>query len=120
LRQHVTWSVNSLRHLIGTRPYATRRYDRATNGWPLALISLGESWHNGHHSDPACARHGTGSREVDVSAVVIRLFERLGWASAVHWPDPARLAARRRPCLPRPAWRYKSSVTEFPKQTEGA
>ena len=109
--------MNSLCHLIGARPYATRRYDRATNVWPLALISLGESWHNGHHSDPACARHGTGSREVDVSAVVIRLFERLGWASAVHWPDPARLAARRRPCLPRPASRYKNSAIEFPKQT---
>jgi stearoyl-CoA desaturase (Delta-9 desaturase) len=96
LLQHVTWSVNSLCHLIGARPYATRRYDRATNLWPLALVSFGESWHNGHHSDPACARHGTGPRQVDVSAAVIRFFERLGWASAVHWPDPARLAARRR------------------------
>jgi stearoyl-CoA desaturase (delta-9 desaturase) len=96
LLQHVTWSVNSLCHLIGARPYATRRYDRATNLWPLALVSFGESWHNGHHSDPACARHGTGPRQVDISAAVIRFFERLGWASAVHWPDPARLAARRR------------------------
>jgi stearoyl-CoA desaturase (delta-9 desaturase) len=97
LLQHVTWSVNSLCHLIGTRPYATRRYDRATNFWPLALLSLGESWHNGHHSNPACARHGVGAREVDVSAAVIRVFERLGWATAVHWPSPARLAARHRP-----------------------
>jgi stearoyl-CoA desaturase (delta-9 desaturase) len=97
LLQHVTWSVNSLCHLIGTRPYATRRYDRATNFWPLALLSLGESWHNGHHSNPACARHGVGAREVDVSAAVIRIFERLGWATAVHWPSPARLAARHRP-----------------------
>ena len=97
LLQHVTWSVNSLCHLIGSRPYATRRYDRATNFWPLALLSLGESWHNGHHSNPACARHGVGAREVDVSAAVIRVFERLGWATAVHWPNPARLAARQRP-----------------------
>jgi stearoyl-CoA desaturase (delta-9 desaturase) len=96
LLHHVTWSVNSLCHLIGARPYTTRRYDRATNLWPLALVSFGESWHNGHHSDPACARHGTGSGQVDVSAAVIRVFERLGWATAVHWPDPARLAARRR------------------------
>jgi stearoyl-CoA desaturase (Delta-9 desaturase) len=96
LLQHVTWSVNSLCHLIGPRPYATRRYDRATNLWPLALVSFGESWHNGHHSDPTCARHGTGPHQVDISAAVIRFFERLGWATAVHWPDPARLAARRR------------------------
>ena len=43
LLQHVTWSVNSLCHVIGTRPFTTRRYDRATNLWPLALLSLGES-----------------------------------------------------------------------------
>jgi hypothetical protein len=48
-----TWSVNSLCHVFGTRPFATRRHDRATNLWPLALISFGESWHNMHHSDPA-------------------------------------------------------------------
>ena len=94
LLQHVTWSVNSLCHVIGSRPYATRRYDRATNLWPLALISFGESWHNGHHSDPTCARHGTGRHQVDLSAAVIRFFERLGWVTAVHWPDPARLARR--------------------------
>src|SRR5690349_21483411 len=83
--QHVTWSVNSLCHVIGTRPFTTRRCDRATNLWPLALLSLGESWHNMHHSDPACARHGADPGQVDVSAAVIRAFERLGWATGVHW-----------------------------------
>lgn len=96
LLQHVTWSVNSLCHMFGSRPFATRRYDRATNLWPLALVSFGESWHNMHHSDPACARHGAEPGQIDISAAVIRVFERLGWASAVHWPVPARLAARRR------------------------
>jgi stearoyl-CoA desaturase (delta-9 desaturase) len=69
LLQHVTWSVNSLCHVIGARPFTTRRYDRATNLWPLALLSLGESWHNMHHSDPACARHGADPRQVDISAI---------------------------------------------------
>jgi fatty-acid desaturase len=94
--QHVTWSVNSLCHVIGTRPFTTRRHDRATNLWPLALLSLGESWHNMHHSDPACARHGADPGQIDISAAVIRIFERLGWATSVHWPDPARLDGRRR------------------------
>jgi stearoyl-CoA desaturase (Delta-9 desaturase) len=94
--QHVTWSVNSLCHVFGSRPFATRRYDRATNLWPLALISFGESWHNMHHSDPACARHGAEPGQIDISAGVIRVFERLGWATGVRWPVPARLAARRR------------------------
>jgi stearoyl-CoA desaturase (delta-9 desaturase) len=94
--QHVTWSVNSLCHVFGSRPFATRRYDRATNLWPLALVSFGESWHNMHHSDPACARHGAEPGQIDISATVIRVFERLGWATGVRWPVSDRLAARRR------------------------
>src|ERR1700733_4541682 len=87
--QHVTWSVNSLCHVFGSRPFTTRRHDRATNLWPLALVSCGESWHNMHHSDPACARHGAEPGQIDISAAVIRLFERLGWATGGHWPVPA-------------------------------
>jgi stearoyl-CoA desaturase (Delta-9 desaturase) len=95
LLQHVTWSVNSLCHLIGNRPFVTRRFDRATNLWPLAALSLGESWHNTHHSDPVCARHGVDRGQLDLSADLIRVFERAGWASAVRWPSPVRLAQRR-------------------------
>ncbi|MEE4545963.1 fatty acid desaturase [Streptomyces sp. V4-01] len=95
LLHHVTWSVNSLCHVVGTRPFATRRHDRATNLWPLALLSFGESWHNLHHADPTCARHGVDRGQLDPSAAVIRLFERLGWVQDVRWPAPDRLAARR-------------------------
>jgi stearoyl-CoA desaturase (delta-9 desaturase) len=94
--QHVTWSVNSLCHVFGARPFTTRRHDRATNLWPLALLSFGESWHNMHHSDPACARHGADPHQIDISAAMIRIFERLGWATGVHWPTPGRLDSRRR------------------------
>ncbi|WP_084964357.1 acyl-CoA desaturase [Thermoactinospora rubra] len=88
LLQHVTWSVNSLCHMFGDRPHPTRRHDRATDLWPLAIVSLGESWHNGHHSQPSCARHGRAPRQVDPSAALIRLFERLHWATDVHWHAP--------------------------------
>ncbi|MEV4097226.1 acyl-CoA desaturase [Streptosporangium saharense] len=88
LLQHVTWSVNSLCHMFGERPYRTRRHDRSTDLWPLALLSFGESWHNGHHSQPTCARHGRGPHQIDPSAALIRLFERLGWATNVHWQSP--------------------------------
>ncbi|MEV0588810.1 fatty acid desaturase [Nonomuraea sp. NPDC050310] len=94
LLQHVTWSVNSLCHLIGRRPYKTRQHDRSTDLWPLALLSFGESWHNGHHSEPGCARHGVAPGQLDPSAGLIRLFERLGLATDVRWPDPARLQRR--------------------------
>ncbi|SFW77516.1 acyl-CoA desaturase [Amycolatopsis australiensis] len=90
---HVTWSVNSVCHLIGERPFAGR--DRAANFWPLALLSMGESWHNSHHADPTCARHGVLRGQIDVSARVIRIFEQLGWATDVRWPRADRLAAKR-------------------------
>jgi stearoyl-CoA desaturase (Delta-9 desaturase) len=96
LLQHVTWSVNSLCHLLGSRPFTTRRFDRATNLWPLAVLSFGESWHNMHHSDPTCARHGVGRAQIDIAAAVIRAFERLGWAADVRWPTLERLDSRRR------------------------
>ncbi|WJV47210.1 acyl-CoA desaturase [Streptomyces flavofungini] len=95
LLHHVTWSVNSLCHMIGERPFRTRRHDRATNLWPLALLSFGESWHNLHHADPTCARHGVDRGQLDPSAAVIRLLERLGWVYDVRWPTPDRLATRR-------------------------
>ena len=95
LLHHVTWSVNSLCHMIGERPFRTRRHDRATNLWPLALLSFGESWHNLHHADPTSARHGVDRGQIDPSAAVIRLMERAGWAYDVHWPSVDRVAARR-------------------------
>jgi stearoyl-CoA desaturase (delta-9 desaturase) len=56
---------------------------------------MGESWHNLHHADPTCARHGVDRGQVDSSAAIIKTFEKFGWARDVRWPDPARLAKRR-------------------------
>ena len=95
LLHHVTWSINSVCHVMGNRPFMSR--DRATNFWPLAILSAGESWHNLHHADPTCARHGVLRGQIDISARVIWAFEKLGWAHNVKWPDPVRLAAKRRP-----------------------
>jgi len=86
---HVTWSINSICHMAGGRPFGTR--DRAANVWPLAILSMGESWHNLHHADPTCARHGVQPRQLDMSARLIWLFEKLGWAADVRWATPARL-----------------------------
>jgi stearoyl-CoA desaturase (delta-9 desaturase) len=90
LLHHVTWSVNSVCHLIGARPFASR--DKAANFWPLAIVSFGESWHNSHHADPTCARHGVLPRQIDISARLIWFFEKLGWVREVRWPTPQRLA----------------------------
>jgi stearoyl-CoA desaturase (Delta-9 desaturase) len=94
LLHHVTWSINSICHVYGERPFETRDGDRAANFWPLAILSFGESWHNLHHSDPTCARHGVMKGQVDISARTIWLFEKFGWASDVRWPKRDRLATK--------------------------
>jgi stearoyl-CoA desaturase (delta-9 desaturase) len=93
LLHHVTWSINSICHTIGERPFKSR--DHSGNVWWLALLSFGESWHNLHHADPTCARHGVLRGQIDSSARTIWLFEKLGWATNVRWPDRERLASRR-------------------------
>ncbi|MGO8870011.1 MAG: acyl-CoA desaturase [Acidimicrobiales bacterium] len=85
LLHHVTWSVNSLCHVFGRRTDATP--DRSTNLWPLAVVSLGDSWHNVHHAHPSWARHGAHRGMVDPSAWLIRRFEQFGWAAKVRWPS---------------------------------
>jgi stearoyl-CoA desaturase (delta-9 desaturase) len=89
LLHHVTWSINSICHMIGSRPFLSR--DRAANFWPLAILSFGESWHNSHHADPTCARHGVRPGQLDISARTIWMFEKLGWVRDVRWPTPQRL-----------------------------
>ena len=92
---HVTWSVNSVCHMVGERPFAAR--DKSANFWPLAILSMGEAWHNLHHADPKQARHGIRPGQIDISARLIWVFEKLGWAYDVHWPTPERLARITRP-----------------------
>jgi stearoyl-CoA desaturase (delta-9 desaturase) len=89
LLHHVTWSINSICHMVGRRPFGTR--DRSANVWWLAVLSFGESWHNLHHADPTCARHGVKRGQIDMSARLIWIFEKLGWVHAVRWPTPLRL-----------------------------
>jgi stearoyl-CoA desaturase (Delta-9 desaturase) len=89
LLHHVTWSINSICHMAGRRPFGTR--DRSANVWWLAVLSFGESWHNLHHADPTCARHGVKRGQIDMSARLIWLFEKFGWVHSVRWPTPQRL-----------------------------
>lgn len=93
LLHHVTWAINSICHVFGDEAFESR--DKSRNVWWLALPSFGESWHNLHHSDPTCARHGVLKGQIDLSAGLIKIFERFGWAYDVRWPNPERLAAKR-------------------------
>jgi stearoyl-CoA desaturase (delta-9 desaturase) len=95
LGHHITWSINSICHMFGSRPYKAR--DESRNNFLLALPSFGESWHNNHHAFPASAIFGLDRRQLDLGALTIRLFERLGLVWNVNAPDESQRALRRSP-----------------------
>jgi stearoyl-CoA desaturase (Delta-9 desaturase) len=114
LLHHVTWSINSICHTFGTKDFEAR--DRSRNVSWLAIASFGESWHNLHHADPTCARHGALKGQLDPSARVIWALEKLGWAYAVRWPDEKKLAAKR----PATATRKFGSMTRRALSADGS
>ena len=89
---HVTWSVNSVCHFLGSRRFDTD--DRSTNVFWLALPSLGESWHHNHHAFPRSAVHGLKRWEMDPSALIIATMEKVGLARNVVRISPERQAER--------------------------
>jgi stearoyl-CoA desaturase (delta-9 desaturase) len=92
---HITFSVNSLCHFFGRRAFATG--DESRNLAWLAPFTFGEAWHNNHHAFPTSARHGLSRTELDPSAGVISLMERLGLAWDVVRVSPERIAAKATP-----------------------
>ncbi len=93
LGHHVTWSVNSICHSFGTRPYRAR--DESRNNWLLALPTFGEAWHNNHHAFPSSAIFGLDRRQLDLGALTIRGLERLGLVWNVKHPEDEQRASRR-------------------------
>ena len=93
LQNHATFSVNSICHAFGRRPFATR--DQSRNNWLIAFWSLGEGWHNNHHAFPSAASHGMGWRQFDLSALVIRGLAATGLAWDVKGVPPGAAARRR-------------------------
>jgi stearoyl-CoA desaturase (Delta-9 desaturase) len=90
---HVTYSINSLCHFFGRQRFETP--DESRNLAWLSVLSLGEAWHNNHHAFPTSAVHGLGRREIDPSAAIIRLLERVGLAWDVVRVAPERQARKR-------------------------
>jgi stearoyl-CoA desaturase (delta-9 desaturase) len=89
---HVTYSINSLCHFFGRRRFDTD--DESRNLMWLAPLSFGESWHNNHHAFPTSFRHGLRPWELDVSAGVIWVLEKLGLAWDVVRIPPERQAQK--------------------------
>jgi stearoyl-CoA desaturase (delta-9 desaturase) len=90
---HATYTINSLAHQIGRQRYDTG--DRSGNSFFLALITLGEGWHNNHHHYPATARQGFYWWEIDLTYYLLRL---LAWVGVI-WdlkPLPPHMRNTRR------------------------
>src|SRR5215469_10747950 len=84
---HVIFAVNSVCHTFGDQPFDTR--DESRNNWWMALLSLGEGWHNNHHAFPSMAFHGMAPRQIDLTALVIRALAFLGLAWRIQRPSAA-------------------------------
>ena len=76
LLHHVTWAINSICHTFGSEEFEVR--DKSKNVSWMAIASFGESWHNLHHADPTCARHGALKGQLDPSARVIWALREAG------------------------------------------
>lgn len=92
LVHHVTWSVNSVCHLWGSRPF--RSHDHSRNNALFGILAFGEGWHNNHHAFPASARHGLKTWQFDLSYLVIRGLGLIGLARDIRVPTPDRLQAK--------------------------
>ncbi|MCF3103535.1 acyl-CoA desaturase [Streptomyces roseoverticillatus] len=90
LLDHVTWSVNSIGHTLGSRPHRTR--DNSRNVATLAPFSVGGSWHNNHHAQPALAHNRHTFWQIDIAGGFIRLLDVLGLVTNVRYPKRTRPA----------------------------
>ncbi len=73
---HGTYTINSLSHVFGRQRYRTG--DTSRNNWFLAIITLGEGWHNNHHFYPNAARQGFYWWEIDISYYVLKVMSWFG------------------------------------------
>jgi stearoyl-CoA desaturase (delta-9 desaturase) len=92
LTHHVTWSVNSVCHTFGKRPYETN--DASRNEWIVGLLAFGEGWHNNHHAFPRSALHGLRWWQFDLSGLLIVTLEKLGLAKDVYRIPPDLMERR--------------------------
>lgn len=93
LVHHVTWSINSVCHVWGSREFKSR--DESRNNPIFGILAFGEGWHNNHHAFPTSARHGLRWWQFDLSYVCIKALELVGLAWKVRVPALAQMEAKR-------------------------
>ena len=90
---HGTFAINSLAHVFGRKRYLTG--DEGRNNFWLALVTLGEGWHNNHHCYMSSAKQGFFWWEIDGSYYVLKIFSALGWVEGLRRPPLALLEHKR-------------------------
>jgi fatty-acid desaturase len=88
--------INSVCHLVGTRPFQTVGADESTNNFLVALIIFGEGWHNNHHAFPPSARQGLQWYQLDIAWYVIWLLKQVGLARNVRVASRGAMARKAR------------------------
>ena len=91
---HGTFTINSLSHLFGKRRYATT--DDSRNNFALALLTMGEGWHNNHHHYQSSANQGFLWWEIDLTYYVLRVLALFGLVWDLRRPPREVVAATRR------------------------
>ncbi len=86
---HGTYTINSLSHVFGSQRYQTG--DASRNNWLLALITLGEGWHNNHHHYPSSTRQGFYWWEIDITFYLLKL---MSWLGIIWDLKPVPVSAR--------------------------
>ncbi len=86
---HATFTINSLCHIFGKRRYATK--DLSRNNFWLALLTLGEGWHNNHHFYQSSANQGFFWWEIDISYCLIKAMSWCGLVWDVRKPPEHKL-----------------------------
>ena len=85
LLSHVTFCINSLAHVFGSKSYKTG--DDSRNNFLLAILTLCEGWHNNHHCSPGSVKQGFKWWQVDISFYVIKTMEKLGLVWDLKYPN---------------------------------
>jgi stearoyl-CoA desaturase (delta-9 desaturase) len=94
---HGTFVINSLAHVMGRQRYQTG--DESRNSFMLAIITLGEGWHNNHHFYPTTANQGWFWWELDLSFLALRVLRLVGVVSDLRLP-PERIRQAHRAAQP--------------------
>jgi stearoyl-CoA desaturase (delta-9 desaturase) len=91
---HATFCINSLAHVVGRQRYVTG--DQSRNNWLLALLTMGEGWHNNHHAYQASVRQGFRWWEYDPTYYILRLLSWFGIVWDLHLPPKSVISGEHR------------------------